>query len=499
MLMGLTGWLGCGDDSSASGGGGSGGGSGGAGGSGTSATPGSWELDYDKAFPQDRVLEVTIHVSAEDWQAMLDEMTSLAGDFGSGQQGGVPGGMGGGPPGGMGGGPPGGFGGGPPGGFGGGAPGSGGGAQGGGADANSLIASDPSYAPSTVIVGDEQWANVGVRFKGNSSLVSAWSGGNWKIPLRLKFDAYEDTAPDTKNQRFYGFQSLSLASGWSDTSLLHEKVGTELFGAAGLPVPATAFYAVTLVHGDESQYLGLYTAVELPDEDAFLDRAFGAHDMNVYKPEGDGATFSVWDEASFDKKTNSTEADFSDVLAMYTALTADRSDAETWRAGLEATFDVDGFLTWLAANTALADWDQYGSMSHNYYLVREQAGAGALVWVPWDHTFAFGSEGGQAALSLGLDEVGAGWPLIRFLMDDPVYSSAYREKLAEFRDGPLDVATLSARIDEAHTLIAPYVTGDHAETSDATWTTASAFNASPATLETWVSERRDAIDLFLAP
>src|SRR5690606_28775359 len=100
-------------------------------------------------------------------------------------------------------------------------------------------------------------------------------------------------------------------------------------------------------------YFGLYTAVEVVD-DTVIQTQFEDDSGNVYKPEGTGATFAEgsFDEASFDKETNQDEADFSDILALFEALHAStrETDPAAWRSGLEAVFDVDGFLRWLAVN-----------------------------------------------------------------------------------------------------------------------------------------------------
>ncbi|HRI18357.1 MAG TPA: CotH kinase family protein, partial [Burkholderiaceae bacterium] len=110
------------------------------------------------------------------------------------------------------------------------------------------------------------------------------------------------------------------------------------------------------------------------------------------------------------------------------------SDAAAWRAGLAAILDVDVFLHWLALNAVVQDWDVYGRMAHNYYLYADPQSAGRFQWIPWDHSFAFtGADGGMfgQSLSLGMDEVGAEWPLIRFLLDDPTYNERYTQFVAQ--------------------------------------------------------------------
>lgn len=49
-------------------------------------------------------------------------------------------------------------------------------------------------------------------------------------------------------------------------------------------------------------YFGLYTVSELPQDKAFLRTHFDDADGNLYKPEGAGATFAVYDEATLGKR-----------------------------------------------------------------------------------------------------------------------------------------------------------------------------------------------------
>jgi len=446
--------------------------------------------DYEAAFPQDSVPTLNLTIAAEDWQRMLDDMTALAGDFGAGSLGTPMGAAG---------------------------PDAGpGGAQlpaelltacegmaagdpctaelagvqisgactvsagnticqpasdgqgglpdvaGGGLGGADLISATPIYVEASVEFKGRHWEHVGLRFKGNSSLASSWSGGSYKLPMRLNFDHFDDVYPETKKQRFWGFEQLSLSNGWSDPSLVRDKLGTDIFGDFGVPVPATAFYRVVVDHGEGPVYFGLYTAIELPSDHSFLDRSFGGHDGNLYKPEGTGATWSVFDTATLGKENHEDEADFSDASALFDALHADRTDSAAFRAGLEQRLNVDGFLRWLALNTLIQDFDTYGSMSHNYYLYADSADAGRFEWIPWDHTFAFGGAIGMGeALRLDLATVTDQWPLIRFLMDDAVYGAHYRELVAEAASAYSKFA--ESHFQAAHDLIAEFVVGPNGE------------------------------------
>ncbi|WP_437747533.1 CotH kinase family protein [Sorangium sp. So ce1504] len=366
-----------------------------------------------------------------------------------------------------------------------------------------LLPRTPVYVECDVATEDRQWKHVGIRFKGNSSLLLPWNAGNWKLPLRLNFDRYEDEYPETKNQRFYGFDSMSFASGYLDPSLLREKIGTDIFAKAGIPAPATAFYRVFIDHGEGPVYFGLYTGIELPSDESFLDTHFGGHKGNLYKPDGTGARWETWDPDTIVKENNEDDTDLSDARALFDALHADRTDAAAWRAGLEARLDVDGFLHWFALNAVVEDWDVYGRLPHNYYLYADPNKGGQFTWIPWDHTFAFsdadaGVNIGLTALPLSMVDVTEQWPLVRFLLDDPVYLEVYRGYVAQAAAKEYEAAASEAWFKAAHDLIAPYVVGPEGEIEGHTHlTTPEDFDNGLATLIAHAKGRTAEVALYL--
>ncbi len=339
---------------------------------------------------------------------------------------------------------------------------------------------NPIWVPCTVHFEGRSWAHVGLRFKGNSSLGRTWSSGSYKLPLKLDFDQFEDDHPETEDQRFFGFKRLSLTNNALDPSYLRDKVAGDVFRQGGVPAPRNAFVRVFIDTGDGPTYFGLYTLSEVPGRPMFLSQ-LGARGGNLYTPEGGAATWRQGlpiDSDSFPKKTNEDEQDWSDVEGAIEALHGSRDDPEAWRASLERRLDVEGFLRWLAINTVIQNWDTYGNMSHNYYLYGDPAEQGRLSWIPWDHNGAFFSraedadqddaadkEGGTSRGPLALDMSGVtdSWPLIRFLIDDPVYEGLYWGFVQEADEGVLNPESMQARFQREHERIAPFVVGDEGE------------------------------------
>ncbi len=415
--------------------------------------------DFDEVFEDNAVKRLDIVITEDRWQSMLDDMTGLYGAFGaSGQGGGPRGGQGG----------------------------------------DSFADEDPIFVPAEVFYEDKEWYRVGVRFKGNSSLRTSWQAGILKLSFKLDFDEFEDDYPQIDNQRFYGFKKLSLKNNFEDRSMLREKVATDVFRNAGLAASHTAFYTVYVDHGEGPQYFGVYTLVEEVD-DTVLEDQFSNEDGNLYKPDGDAASFAAgtFNEDEYVKKNNEDEGDFSDVESLLEILHDETrtTDAATWRTNLEAVFDTDVFLKYLAVNTVIQNWDTYGRMTHNYYLYNNPE-TNKLTWIPWDNNEALqdGKQGGSAALDFS-NITTSEWPLIGYLYQDEVYKAKYDIYVQEVVDGAFNTSTMQSLYSSYEALIAPYATIE--EPGYTFLNTSSDFQTAVSELNTHVSERNTAVNTYL--
>jgi hypothetical protein len=253
---------------------------------------------------------------------------------------------------------------------------------------------------------------------------------------------------------------------------LRETLAADAFREFGVPAAQTAFYQVYVDTGDGPVYFGLYTMVEAVD-DTVIEVQFEDDDGNLYKPEGNGASFALgtFNERDFDKESNADEADWSDIRALYEILHSEQrtSDPAGWRARLEAVLDVDGFLRWLAANTVMQNWDAYGRIGHNYFLYHDPT-TDQLTWIPWDLNSSLRSNlGNHRAPSLSLDEITEDWPLIRYLLDDEQYHTRYTAYVRRVSESALEPEALAAKCRELHALIEPYVVGEGGEQADYTF------------------------------
>jgi len=325
---------------------------------------------------------------------------------------------------------------------------------------------NPVYVPVSIGYAGQEWTSVGMRYKGNSSLHSAYRQGIQKLSFRLNFDKFEDAHPETDNQRFHGFKKMTFSNGFKDPSLMRDKLAADLFRAGGVPAARGAFVGVYLDYGQGPVYMGLYTMIEDPS-DEMLEAQFGDGGGNLYKPDGEGAQWTHFVEDAFIKKTNEDDADWTDVMAAIDALHGDRGDAEGWRDSLESVFDVRAYLRVLAINQTMVNWDTYGFMTHNYYVYADPNDGGRLTWFPWDLNEAMlvtgRRRGGADPSSVMLDATGSDWPMIRFLLDDPVYRAVYRDELEAFLEGGFAVEQVHALMEQYHALITPWVSGPDGE------------------------------------
>lgn len=416
------------------------------------------ELDYSVVFNQNEVLRFDIKISSENWSTM---QSGLAANLGSSS--GAPGG--------------------PP--------------AGGGPGGTTSSDYDPIWVPCSFQFDDTEWYHVGVRFKGNSSLRSAYQSGNKKLSFKLDFDEFEDDYPDIKNQRFYGFKQLNLNNNYLDPTLMREKVGADLFRQFGLASATTAFCVIYVDNGTGPQYYGVYALVEEVD-DTVLETQFNDDSGNLYKPDGNAASFAqgTYNTSQLELKTNEDSANYTNVKMLYDVLNSSErtSNTETWKTNLENILNVDGFLKWLAANTVIQNWDTYGRMTHNYYLY-DNPENNLLTWIPWDNNEAlqFGKQGG--ALSLSLSEVGSNWPLISYLIDQSEYETIYKTYLQKFINEVFIPTDMISSYSSYYELLKEYA---YAEEPGYTFIRNDAeFDQAVETLKTHTQSRNDAVNSYL--
>lgn len=375
----------------------------------TTATHNSSTPNHSVVFDDDKVHRIDLVITADDWTTMQDDIESIYGGASSGP--------------------------------------------------GQFSDQTPIYIPCQFYYDDIQWYNVGVRYKGNSSLSNVYGSGISKLPLRFKFDEYDYLYPEITGQDFYGFTELSMSSNFDDKSLIREKAASDLFKDFGVPCSRAAFYRVYVDYGDGPIYFGMYTMLEVVFDTA-LENCFNSNSGNCYKPDGSAASFAdgTYNISELENKTDGT--DWSDVESLYNIInSSDRtSNPSAWRTNLESVFNVDGYLKYLAVNNTIQNWDTYGRMTHNYYLYNDPVD-GKLNWIPWDNNEAFqdGKMGG--AMEIDGSDIGADWPLVNYLLTDDTYEAQYKNHLRDFVDNYFNSSIMSNKYNAYYSLIEQYVTG----------------------------------------
>lgn len=438
------------------------------------ARPAGWAAEtherrdpnYQTVFPEVEVQTLTIRIAPEHWTEMIDFMTE---HWGSRSQGGS---------------------------FGGGGGGFGGGGFGGGDDGSlRFVEESPVWVPADLELHGVTWPKVGIRFKGNSSLRTAWSSSTDRLPFRINTDKFEDDYPEIKNQRFHGFKKLSLNTNWNDATFgMRERITYQLFREAGLVVSEAASYQVLLDRGEGPTNLGIYTLVEIID-DTVVAHHFGSSDGNIYKPDGGAANlaaslFSGISEG-FVKQNNEDAGDWSDVERLHQALHSSlrTTDPVAWRTGLEATFDVDSFLRFLALAALVEHGDTYGAMAHNYYFYSDPTDR-RMHFISWDHDLTFGAGNFFQAPFSKANVSATDWPLIRFTWDDATYRSRYFEHLRDIRDNVFDPAACEARYREWEPQFRSRITGATATFDSAVTSLVSATNGRLTALNNFLTQQQ---------
>ena len=132
--------------------------------------------------------------------------------------------------------------------------------------------------------------DVAIRPKGNSSLKQAVNSKSPRFSLKVDFNLFNSA------RTFRGLKKLNFNNGWSDPTLIRERLAYELFDQMGIPTPRTAHVDLWI----NDTHLGVYTMVEQIDK-TFLSQHFPRNDGNLYKPEMPAAYLN-WTEAELEEQ-----------------------------------------------------------------------------------------------------------------------------------------------------------------------------------------------------
>lgn len=122
------------------------------------------------------------------------------------------------------------------------------------------------YHDCTVVIDDETYHHVGVRTKGNSTLLQSIVRDWDRHSLVFDFSAFN------ASQRYHELDKMSIYNNACDSSYLKNMICYDMMRKMGVPTPLCSYTTVYL----NGEYLGLYIAMEGVEE-SFAVRNFG-HD-----------------------------------------------------------------------------------------------------------------------------------------------------------------------------------------------------------------------------
>lgn len=303
------------------------------------------------------------------------------------------------------------------------------------------------YYSADVTVDGTTVSDVGVRAKGNSSLMSVAGSDSDRYSLRVKFDKYVD------DQTLLGLDEFVLNNCFNDPSYMREYLTYEAFRELGADTPLTV-YANVYVNGE---LFGFYLCVEDVD-DSFLEREFGDNDGNLYKA-GEQSTLAADSNLDTFSLENGDDEELSDLKKLTDILNA-MPDGE--KGDIESVLDVDSALKYMAVNTVLGSYDSYlGDKAQNFYLYEAD---GICTVIPWDYNMSFGGYTGDggASTTIPIDEpvyavTMESRPLVQKLLAVDEYLEKYHEYIESLTSY---LAGLADRTEELAAIIRPYVEAD---------------------------------------
>lgn len=375
------------------------------------------------------------------------------------------------------------------------------------------------YSSCTVTIDQEEYANVAIRAKGNTSLQNVAASGGDRYSFKIEFDHYDDSIT------YHGLDKLCLNNIIQDNTYLKDYLCYRMMAEAGAAAPLCSFAYIT-VNGED---WGLYLAVEAVEE-SFLERNYGSDYGELYKPDTTQMGGGPKEQQTEDSSDSADQREqmqppalpqeeavigesgsdpgqmlqrpegggmgggrgmgSSDVSLIYTDddpdsysnifenAKTDISDADQQRLievlrrlgegeDLENTVDIEAVIRYFVAHNFVCNFDSYtGSMIHNHYLYEED---GVLSMIPWDYNLAFGGfVGGSDATSLvnyPIDAPVSGGtvdsrPMLAWIFQDESYTQLYHSLFQQFLTEYFSSGAFELELEQVVQMIAPYVEKD---------------------------------------
>ncbi|PSL39287.1 spore coat protein CotH [Labedella gwakjiensis] len=257
-------------------------------------------------------------------------------------------------------------------------------------DYDSLIAAyvddgEKIWVSATVTIDGTVFENVGLKLKGNSSLMGTNADSDpTELPWIIRLDKY------VEGQNLDGETELVVRGNSSETSL-NEAVALELLGESGLATQEAVSSSFSVNGADAA----LRLVIQNPNDD-WDEQEFGDEGL-LYKAESGGDYSYRGDDASAYDGVFDQEAGEDDLTPLIDFLQfINESDDETFAAELSDHLDVEAFATYLAFQDLVQNTDDIDGPGNNSYL-RYDPETQLMTVVSWDLNLAFGASPGGGA------------------------------------------------------------------------------------------------------
>lgn len=254
-------------------------------------------------------------------------------------------------------------------------------------------ASKEEWTPCDVVIDGEELKNVGIRTKGNSSLMMAKNG---KYSFRIKTDKFD------KDINYHGLTELCMNNMLMDASCLRDIICYNAMYEVDGVAPHAAHTDMYL----NGELYSFYLLAEQPGT-TVAERYAVDNDSVLYKAtESNGNGDGGWGGFAGDSYCSFTENmpldrfdvkfgqddEFKHIQDIKTAI---NKLTPTDYKFIEDVLDVPSFLKGFAVNAIFCNYDSYnGSLAHNYYLMYS---GGKAYFVGWDYNLCLGNFTGGAS------------------------------------------------------------------------------------------------------
>jgi spore coat protein H len=277
--------------------------------------------------------------------------------------------------------------------------------------------------PCTIVFDGVTLPGSGIRKKGGNGSLRPLAD---KPAFSIKFNEF------VKGQKLHGLSKLLLNNAVQDWSFLNEHIVYELARREGVAAPLTAHGLVTF----NGKPYGLYVVREAINDD-FLRRVFGAGNDKGNLYEGGFGVDFVNSPQEMELKDEVEEARSRADLQEVARLARETPDAR-WFAVMSGKLDLPGFMTAMALEWHVGQWDGGFFQPNNYYIYNH----------PGRKVFVYIMVGMDLVLDSNLDDWDSRSFVARKVLALPETVRPYQAALARVLAN-LNVADVNARIDAA--------------------------------------------------